>query len=408
MDDRTIKNYILISDLGGGGAERQVSHIMHLEEVTKVFLLYPTIVYNVPQHKVECLFPNFHQPGLWQKIQLFFLLPGRLKKAGLKPGDQLFCFLQIAYLLGLWCKFLLGIKFITCLRTSPFGFYENFKGLKIPKFLFKFILKQAKEVIINSKQSGTELRTRWKLDNVRIIENGYDYALITKQAQEVDLVPDFFASFNTFITVGRLVHDKGQWHLIRIFAELKKERSDLKFIIAGQGPLLEPLTNLCHLYGLKVFRSDHNESLNASFDIYFIGFQKNPYSWIRRCKLFLLSSLYEGLPNVLIESLLLEVPVISSDCKSGPREILFTHNEALPETLAKPAHSSYGILMPPFTGEENFTTSALHSVEQFWFQEIKSLLDHPLQLQAMMMSSKDIQSRYGLKPILAFWRKAFS
>jgi glycosyltransferase involved in cell wall biosynthesis len=61
-----------------------------------------------------------------------------------------------------------------------------------------------------------------------------------------------------------------------------------------------------------------------------IGFQFNPYSWMANAKILVLCSDYEGLPNVLIESLVCGTPVISTDCPSGPRQIL---GDALPSSL---------------------------------------------------------------------------
>lgn len=65
--------------------------------------------------------------------------------------------------------------------------------------------------------------------------------------------------------------------------------------------------------------------------VHVAGFQHNPYPWIAGADLLVLSSDHEGLPNVIIEALLLEVAVVSTDCPSGPREIL---GDALPQCLA--------------------------------------------------------------------------
>ena len=62
--------------------------------------------------------------------------------------------------------------------------------------------------------------------------------------------------------------------------------------------------------------------LNLENDIVFLGLHKNPYPWIRASRLFVLSSKFEGLPTVLIEALSLEKTIISSNCPTGPKEIL--------------------------------------------------------------------------------------
>lgn len=72
-----------------------------------------------------------------------------------------------------------------------------------------------------------------------------------------------------------------------------------------------------------------SDQLNALIEEYGLeqrviipGFQKNPYNWIRRADMLVLCSDHEGLPNVLVEALILQTRVVSTDCPSGPREIL--------------------------------------------------------------------------------------
>ena len=77
----------------------------------------------------------------------------------------------------------------------------------------------------------------------------------------------------------------------------------------GQGPLEEKLRNLV-------------KKLNLEDKIVFLGFQSNPYLYIKNAKFMVLSSEFEGLGMVILESLALNTPVVSTDCDSGPREIL--------------------------------------------------------------------------------------
>jgi len=89
-------------------------------------------------------------------------------------------------------------------------------------------------------------------------------------------------------------------------------KKDIKFhlVILGKGVLKKKLLNFINSNDLK-----DNVSL--------IDYKKNPYPYIKKADLFLLSSKYEGLPNVLLEAILLKKFVISSNCPSGPKEILF-------------------------------------------------------------------------------------
>ena len=107
---------------------------------------------------------------------------------------------------------------------------------------------------------------------------------------------------------GRLTRQKDFGTLIRAFALLRK-RMPVRLIILGEGNRRKDLTALA-------------AELGVSGDIDLVGFVRNPYAYMKKADLFVLSSIWEGLGNVLIEALALGVPVVSTDCPSGPREIL--------------------------------------------------------------------------------------
>lgn len=112
----------------------------------------------------------------------------------------------------------------------------------------------------------------------------------------------------TFLGIGRLAHQKGFDTLIRAFAEVRKVRP-AQLLILGEGPLRQELTELA-------------ESLGLTDSVSLPGFVDNPYARLARSSVFVLSSRWEGLPTVLIEALALGVPVVATDCPSGPSEIL--------------------------------------------------------------------------------------
>lgn len=120
------------------------------------------------------------------------------------------------------------------------------------------------------------------------------------------------------LAAGRLAPQKDYPTLLRAFA-LLRERREARLIIVGQGreqPKLEALAR----------------ELNIDSHVDLPGFVANPYAWMARCDVFALSSRWEGLVNVIMEALGLGVPVVSTDCPSGPREIL--------------ADGRYGVLVP--------------------------------------------------------------
>jgi glycosyltransferase involved in cell wall biosynthesis len=112
----------------------------------------------------------------------------------------------------------------------------------------------------------------------------------------------------TIINVGRLAEQKDQQTLIQAFAKVRSRRT-CRLVILGEGEKRATLAALAR-------------KLGVGSDVSMPGFVANPYSWMRRSTVFVLSSKFEGLPTVLIEAMQCGVPVISADCPSGPAEIL--------------------------------------------------------------------------------------
>jgi glycosyltransferase involved in cell wall biosynthesis len=132
------------------------------------------------------------------------------------------------------------------------------------------------------------------------------------------------------ISVGRLVPQKGFDHLLRAFSLLRKQGANVRLVLLGDGDERQRLESLAAELGVR----QH---------IWFAGKQANPFKYVASSTLFVLSSLFEGLPNVLCEALACGCPVISTDCHSGPAEIL---------------QDKYGILVPP--GDEEALAAAMH------------------------------------------------
>ena len=110
------------------------------------------------------------------------------------------------------------------------------------------------------------------------------------------------------LAVGRLTPQKDFPTLIRSFARLRSKRS-VRLVILGEGELCNSIEALVTNLGLNS-------------DVLLPGFMDNPFAWMRTSALFVLSSAWEGLPTVLIEAMACATPVVSTDCPSGPAEIL--------------------------------------------------------------------------------------
>lgn len=110
------------------------------------------------------------------------------------------------------------------------------------------------------------------------------------------------------VGMGRLTRQKDFGTLIRAFARVR-EQFPSRLLILGEGEDRNALGELCR-------------SLGVADDVDLVGFVANPYAFLSRAALFVLSSRWEGLPGALIEALACGARVVSTDCPSGPREIL--------------------------------------------------------------------------------------
>lgn len=119
----------------------------------------------------------------------------------------------------------------------------------------------------------------------------------------------FSAGHQVVLAVGRLTEAKNFGLLIRAFHQLHQHHSETRLIILGEGELRAE-------FELLIQQLELNDVVDLP------GFDSNPYAYFKYASLFVLSSNWEGLPGVLIQALASKIKVVSTDCPSGPREIL--------------------------------------------------------------------------------------
>lgn len=153
-------------------------------------------------------------------------------------------------------------------------------------------------------------------------------------AREAPLDDPWFApgAPPVLLNVAQLRVQKDQATLLRAFAQVRRQRP-VRLLFLGEGNQRGPLETLARELGIAA-------------DVRLPGFVTNPLAYMRRARLFVLSSAWEGLPTVLIEALACGCPVVSTDCPSGPAEIL--------------DHGRYGRLVP--VGDAHVLAAAIVSV----------------------------------------------
>ena len=189
----------------------------------------------------------------------------------------------------------------------------------ITEKLIQILYKRADAIVAVSKgvEESIKILSNSKLKNTTSIYNPIDTKKIIILSRERITLP-WEDSLPIIISSGRITFQKNFQCLLKAFSIMRK-RIPSHLIILGKG---EQHQEIVHT----------TETLKIKNDVWLPGYCHNPYPYMAQSKLYVLPSRFEGLPNVLLEALALGIPIISTNCPSGPEEIL--------------AHGKYGRLVP--------------------------------------------------------------
>jgi len=208
------------------------------------------------------------------------------------------------------------LKIICCERISRKRYESYLKG-KIIIFLAKIFYTYSKLVICNSKELSREYKNISKNLKVIHIYNPTlksNFNLLSKKFI-VKTKPFFLKKKPIIISLGRLDYNKNNLMLLKAYNEIK-HKIDCDIVLMGDGEKKNSLIN-------------YAKKNNFEKNLFIYNFQKNPYPYLLRSDIFILSSRTEGLPNVLIEALVLKKFIISTKCPTGPKEILLNGKAGL-------------------------------------------------------------------------------
>ena len=296
---------IFMPSIEGGGVEK---NLFIISEYLSIYIKNISIITLSKQYKKkfnkEINFLTLKN-DFWDKIgrrkkfiiSLFILLIEIIKR---KRNVLVFCFQGNIYC-TLLCK-LLGIKIIVRSNSAPDGWSQNF----IKFFFFKYIFKLADKVLVNSYDFKKKFKKKFNI-KTECIYNPLNFNEIIKKSK-IKTKYKFPKSDLKIINIGRFTDQKDQITLLKALNILKKKVNFFLYIM-GRG---------VEKNNLEKYIIKNNLKKNVKI----INFQNNPFYLLKKSELFVLSSIYEGLPNVLLESIVLKRYVISSNCPTGPREIL--------------------------------------------------------------------------------------
>jgi glycosyltransferase involved in cell wall biosynthesis len=182
---------------------------------------------------------------------------------------------------------------------------------KLAPWTARFLYPWADGIVAVSEGVASNLRqlTGLKPDAIQVIYNPVISAETYQQAQ-LEVSHPWFLDKEVPIVLGagRFVRQKDFPTLIRAFAQVRQQRP-ARLVILGNGRDRDKLESLVN-------------ELNIAEHVWMPGFMENPYAYLEKADVFVLSSIWEGLPTVLVEAIALKTPVVSTNCPSGPAEIL--------------------------------------------------------------------------------------
>lgn len=295
----------VIPSLQAGGAERVVSVLCN-ELVEKYNLTIITYTNKRPFYSIDarinlefCHDGDLSSANAWQAIRNnYFLFRKIIKLIKKNKIDVIIGFMTNSNIFTVFAGKWLGLPTIISERIDP----SNAQTNKVWKILKRLIYPKSNYLIVQTEPIK-EFFSKWMTSKKIIIlpnpisntfsdEKNYS----NKQKKE-----------NIILNVGRLTSQKGQEMLIRSFANINPENWKLQLI--GTGPK-------------ELFYKELIIDLKMSDRIELLGLQKNVIPFYKKAKIFAFPSLYEGFPNALIEAMYLGMACISTDCPTGPSEII--------------------------------------------------------------------------------------
>ena len=221
----------------------------------------------------------------------------------LKNKDSIVFTFQVNIYCVLLCK-ILNIKIIVRNNSSPSGWNHNI----FKRQIYKYIISKSDKIIVNSLDFQKQMKKKLNLET-ECIFNPLNISEIIRESKK-KINQNYFREKSSLklINIGRFTDQKDQITILKA-ANILKEHMNFELLIIGSGEKKDELTQFVKKNNLSKF-------------VKIISVYSNLYKILKQSDVFILSSKYEGLPNVLLEAASLKKFIISTNCPTGPNEIL--------------------------------------------------------------------------------------
>jgi glycosyltransferase involved in cell wall biosynthesis len=273
--------------------------------------------------------------------------------------------------------------------------------------LINRLYKRADVVVGVSRDVCNELVQNFEVEEDRVVfvPNAVDISAINKASMSSFFDNrDRVLSDNYVINVASLTPQKNQLFLLRVFKEFRKwsrNHNGLKLVVIGDGEQKQALIEYCREIDLEAQEIEDGHYPSSS-KVLFLGYQENPYPFMRNAKILLLTSLWEGLPLVLLESMALGIPVVVSNCSSGVRDLLEVGSNENGSDVKNnnTVWTKYGAVIEPFIKDQCF--------HQQWVEAVDTLLTEGQFYETCSIQCKRRAKDFDINNVTHLWKEIIS
>lgn len=249
----------------------------------------------------------------FDSMRFFAALPKLVRYLKRSQPDALLSTIDTANIVSTCAKHIAGVSTRVVIRVSnTISTKEKHGGLKhrFVHRIAKWVYPYADKIVAVSDGVAFDIQAAMDLpaELITTIYNPSVTSELKEKKKERVEHPWFSKSVPVILGVGEFTKQKDFLTLIRAFSIVLQDR-EARLVLLGKGPQREAIEAEIKQLGLKEF-------------VCLPGFVENPYKYMAKANVFVLSSRWEGCPNVLIEALACGVSVVSTDCPNGPKEIL--------------------------------------------------------------------------------------
>jgi glycosyltransferase involved in cell wall biosynthesis len=402
---------LLVNQLYGGGAQKVIANLSiylsayynvtlaiyndtdkvafeYKGDFVKLKLPYAKDTHSNPIHKRV-----LRSVSLWKQIR-------KLKKD--KEIDATISFMEASNIVNILTR--RNDKIIISVRSYLSNEFADIPRLKVFGMFIRFLYKKADDIVVPANLLKIDLVRNFNVpeSKVRLIYNFTDFKIIEtlKKASIPGHHKKIFNGSPVIINIGRINFPKAQWLQPMVLFRVKNKIPAAKLVILGDGQLKQRVYETAVRCGMKIYEEgkDIKEDLNEDFDVYLLGFTSNPFPYLSKSDVFLMTSVYEGFPNVIIEAMSCGLPVISTDCESGPREILSPSTD-IHAKASSIEFAEYGVLTP-ISGKQNM------SDDKFAFlaaEAVTTILTDKEKYKLYSNKSVERAAEFDAKKIIAQW-----